>query len=187
MALKNTLTLCISDSCGKGTFTDTTGVYDATNNPYGWGAPNMQGSGVTAATITFQNTTTGADEVTYNVLSQIPSTVSGDIEFDLYEYDFEDGIYTIVYTLTGTENVSRTFKKLILCNTRCCIDKMWAKVNEYRNTKTSEAFNKYLNDCLKAEALYEAIRANGGCLQDDAAEDILDMLDSLCNFENCNC
>lgn len=187
MALRPTLTACIQDNCGKVEFVDTTGVYHASNNPYGWGSPNMQGSGVVTATITFQDTTNNGTATTYNVLSQIPATVSGNITYNLYTYDFEDGIYQITYTLTGTDNVTKTIKILVLCNSRCCIDQMWAKINEYRNTKTSEAFDKYIYSVLKAEALYEGIRASGGCLQLDAAEDILDMIDTLCDFTDCNC
>lgn len=187
MALRPTLTLCVQTGCSEGEFVDTTGVYHAVNNPYGWGSPNMQGNGVTSATITFQNLTDNSDPVEYDVLSQIPATVTGDITYTLYEYDFEDGIYEITYTLEGTDNVTRTFKQLITCNTRCCIDQMGAKIKEYRATKTSEAFDKYIYSFLKAEALYEGIRASGGCVQLDTAEEILEMIEQLCNFENCNC
>jgi len=40
MALKPTIQLCLTANCSTLSFTETTGVYNATTNPYGYGAPN---------------------------------------------------------------------------------------------------------------------------------------------------
>ena len=187
MPLSPTFTMCVVNNCGKIEFTDTTGVYHATNNTGGWGTPNMQGSGVVTATITFQNLTTGASLQTYNVLSQIPATVTGNIVFTQTTYAVTDGIYQVIYTLTGTDNVSKTSSILVLCNTRCCIDEMWKLLPGYLKTKDSEFIKNYIDQALLAEGIYNGIRAAGGCLNEDAVEDALDRLEQLCEFNNCDC
>lgn len=187
MPLNPTFSMCVVDNCGEIQFTDTTGVYHAVNNTGGWGAPNMQGNGVVTAVITFQNVTTGAALQSYNVLSQIPATVTGDIVFTGTTYAATDGIYEVTYTLTGTDNVSKTLNILVLCNTRCCIDKMWKLLPGYLKTKDSEFIKSFIDQTLLAEGIYNGIRAAGGCLNEDAVEDALERLEQLCNFENCNC
>lgn len=184
MALRLTLEACMRDKCGGIYFSDTTGAYHVTNNPYGWGTPNMQGSGVTSASlvITYPDATT----TTHNLLSQIPATVTADIDFNVIEGTYDDGIYTFTFTLNGTETVTKVLKKLFLCNAACCVDKMWAKIPTYINTKDERFLKNYIEQVHLAQGLLDGLNGAGGCLDEDAVEAILEKIDRLCEYEKCS-
>lgn len=185
MALQPRTTACLTDNASKMIITETRGAYHAVNNTTGWGTPNMQGNQVTAATILIEfpdGTTTST-----NVLSQIPATVTSDIEFNAIEDDYPDGIYTITITLAGTENVSNTVRKLFTCTAQCCVDKMWAKIPEKFYDLSDEELLKYIDQCSLAEGLLKGINSAGGCLKEDIVENVLERVNRICSFESCNC
>lgn len=184
MALRPVIQACMRDKCGGIYFSDITGVYHATNNTGGWGTPNLQGSDITEATLTI--VFPSGDDEEHDLLSQIPSTVSGDIDFNVLEDTYEDGIYTFTYTVTnGTISATKVLKRLFLCNTQCCVDNMWAKIPEYIVTKDEKFMKNYIEQVNYAQGLLNGLSAAGGCLNEDAVEAILDKIDRLCDFETC--
>lgn len=186
MALRPSISACILDSCGKLRITDDRGVYHATNNPYGWETPNIAGSAVTEAILTVA-WPSGADEE-YDVTSQVPDTVTGEFQYNDIEADFPDGIYTITITYsTASASYSKTIKKLFLCNACCCVDKMWAQLPDKFYSLSDEEYNKAVRNVMLAQGLLNSISAAGGCLKTAIVEDVLERIQRLCDFENCNC
>lgn len=184
MALRPTLQACMRDKCGGIYFSDTTGAYHVTNNPYGWGTPNMQGSDVTEATLTI--TFPNGDETEYDLLSQVPDTITADINYNVIEGTFEDGIYIFTMTYFGTETVTKVLKKLFLCNSTCCVDKMWAKIPSYINTKDEKFLKNYIEQTHYAQGLLDGLNGAGGCLDEEAVEAILDKIERICEFSQCS-
>ena len=184
MALRPTLQACMRDKCGGIYFSDTTGVYDVTNNPYGWETPNMGGGDVTEATLTI--TYPDATDTEHDLLSQITDPVEGTINFDVIEGTYDDGIYTFTYTLLGTETVTKVLKKLFLCNSECCVNKMWAKIPSYINTKDEVFLRNYIEQVHYAQGLLDGLNAAGGCLNETAVTAILEKIERICEFTQCD-
>ena len=185
--LRPTLEACIRDKCGGIYFKDTTGAYHVTNNPYGWGTPNLVVANLTVATLTINYPGTTPVNTTHNLLSQIPNPVTGTIEFDVIEGTYDDGIYIFTYYVTdGTTSVTKVLKKLFLCNVTCCVDKMWAKIPTYINTKDEKFLQNYIEQTHYAQGLLDGLNAAGGCVDEDAVEAILAKLDRICSFESCD-
>lgn len=188
MALVVDFSVCQRKNCTKLLFTDTTGVYHASNNTGGYESPNMAGSAVTSAVFTLVGVTDTSYSYEYDVTSQIPNTVTGDIEMNLVSEDLDDGIYEATYTVTnGTATSTKVKRLLFTCHTKCCVTKMGAKIPEYRLTKNSEFFDNYLYKYLKAQALLDGITKAGACANEDAIETILELIQQMCNFEDCDC
>jgi hypothetical protein len=186
MALKPSPSSCLKNSCGQLVVTDGAGVYHVTNNPYGWGTPNIQGSDVTEAVITI--TWPSGESEEYNVTDEVPDTVTGDIEYNIIEADFPDGIYTInINYTTSTGTYSKTIKKLYTCHAQCCVDKMWAKLPEKFYNLSDEQFLAYSQQAQLASAWLTSINAAGGCLKTDIVSDVLERVQRICDFEKCNC
>lgn len=183
--IRPTLEACMKDKCGGIYFKDTTGAYHVTNNPYGWGAPNMAITAVTEITLTIENPS-GTESET-DLLSQLPGSVTGTIEYDVIKDTYEDGIYTFTYYFTdGTTSVTKVLKKLFLCNATCCVDKMWAKIPGYINTKDEKFLKNYIEQTNYVQGLLNGLNASGGCLDTTAVAAILDKIERICEFEKCD-
>jgi hypothetical protein len=184
-AIRPTLEACMKDKCGGIYFKDTTGVYHVTNNPYGWETPNTAAADVDELTLTILFP--DATEIEYDLLDELPDPVTGTIEYDKIEGDYDDGIYTFTYTiLAGNVTITKVLKKLFLCNATCCVDKMWAKIPTYINTKDERFLQNYIEQTHYAQGLLDGLNASGGCLNEEAVTAILEKLDRICSFEKCD-
>lgn len=189
MAFRQTLSACLRDGCSKLVVTDTTGVYDATNNPYGWGdASTLLEADVDSATITITYTDSDGNDSeidSIDVTSQIPADVTDSFEFDVIEGDFEDGYYTITYTITaGTATYTKSFRVFFYCTVKCCIDKLAASIAD----KICDCdFDEYVNDIFIAEMTYAGMQANASCGNITTMYKLLERLQRICSYENCDC
>lgn len=93
------------------TFTETTGTYNITTNPYGWGAPGaMSIAAVDSVNLTVE--TPSGDSYTFNPFPTLPSSSSGAFTFDMGDIGgtagdvFPDGLYTITYEVV--DNADRS-------------------------------------------------------------------------------
>ena len=185
MALSPIITAVVSNDQTVLTVTDTTGVYDATTNTGGWETPNISGSDVTAATldIEFKGTTVQ----TVNVLSQIPATVTGEIEFNAITINsYADGIGKITYTLTtATQTFTYELQVLFLQSVSCCVEKYWQAVIDPCACECDA--ETLLYNANLAEGLLQGLRNAGACLNTTTVEKTLERLAVLCNYNDCNC
>jgi hypothetical protein len=179
-------TACLEDKSTKLIITDTTGTYHATNNTGGWGTPNTEITDMTSLILTVVYPD-GAEEE-YDLSSQIPASVTGNIEYNFIPDDYPDGIYefTLTYSGNGVTH-TRTFKKLFVCRTQCCVAKMRAAIPEKFYDLSDKEYLDYLNQVLLAQGLMEGILAAGGCLKEDIVSSVLSRVQRLCNFEKCSC
>ena len=185
MALSPTISAVVSNNQTVLTVTDTTGVYDATNNTGGWETPNIAGSDVTAATLDIEFN--GTSVQTVDILSQIPATVTGEIEFNAITINsYADGIGKITYTLTtATNTFTYELQVLFLQKVSCCVEKYWQSVIDPCTCKCDAATLLY--NANLAEGLLQGLRNAGACLDTNTVSKTLERLAVLCNYNDCNC
>ena len=195
MALSPTLTGCFRDNCKTIRLTDTTGAYDAVSNIGGWGAPNttLAAADPVTITVTYPDETSEDYDVTATVNA---ATISGgeffliDIEIadtDLDLTQFDDGVYTIEYSVTdsGTSTeYTYTIKVWNDCKVRCCVDKM---LNNLCADFCGCDSLQTLNNHSLAEAMLYAARCKFGAGDYDNAEALLEAVEKICNVTGCNC
>lgn len=177
MALKPKIKACVANKCTKLILTDVTGLYDATDNDGGWGAPNLTGSG--DAGFTAVVSVDGGSDI--DVASYVADPVTA-AEFSLGEHavTLADGWHTIVYTVTESggkgASYTDTIKIFTYCNIKCCVFSKMLEMKTLDLCKDVEKVASYMH----LWTLYKSmIYAANGCDADQAA-DILSRLNKLC-------
>lgn len=183
MALSLEIKVCAATGCESIKITDITNVYSVSNTT-GWGTPNIDGSDVTGATLEITNPI--GESTTVDVVSEIPNTFTGELEFNEIALYSEDGIYKVKYIIeTATETYQTTKSVLLLCKTRCCIDKMW--VNLMEKICDTCNYKAEFDNALLAEALYHGLKTQGACINSSFINSTLERLEQLCQINDCNC
>lgn len=206
------LHLCQSTNCKLLRLSETTGEYDANTNTGGWQKVNTGPTPMPAdasdivrveitnpagntLTLNYPTGTAGTqwpDETGLNELvfaNQAGSMIQSTNAVDA----FEDGFYTVTYTVEGdylvanipfTNTVTQNF--LITCQVRCCIDKMF-----HLATQTSDCIDcksNALTKALEADAYLKSAEFAAACGKIEMAKKHLAKAQWLCNTKNCsNC
>lgn len=183
MAFSPTLEMC-QINCSEIRFTDTTGLYHATNNTGGWTDVNINAEDVVTATIEVSDED-GNVVFTYDVLSQIPNPVTGDITYTDYEYALEDGTYSVTYTITTSGDIyTYSFTVLTSCNFECCISKQLAKIAKALCEDSCDTSK--IDEFLLIEGLLYAYKAAVMCDKTSIKEEIEKRLQRFCDYQ-CDC
>ena len=181
--------------CKSFTYSQTTGVYDATTNLTGWGIPNKELTDVVTSVISIKNNKTG---ITYD-----------DIDIDVAEtstrnYIFanlflnstptgietiQDGIYSFTHTVTFNDDskISTVTYRTSLCELNCTIqaltDTMLDTIDDCCTDNKKEARAKY-NEIM---ALYDIMTKAFRCNNFTAFNSIYSSIELLLmNVNNCN-
>lgn len=192
MALGLSFQICQSSDCSELTFVETTGVYNATSNPTGYGAPNALTSDATAATLTV----TLASGSSY-VIDLLATTFfpSSDITFEyaLSNADFggvassaiDDQIINFLYTVTtASATYTTSFSQAFYCQVQCCVMSMFADIDVDCDSCTKSKTDA----ALKAYALLKGLIYSANCGNSTYFNSILTQLNKLCLNTNCsNC
>jgi hypothetical protein len=192
--------LCQSSNCKIITLTETTGAYNVSNNPGGWGAPNPETNSLdslqviitTPANTPYTFTTiAGWPDVTGNVEANFSIGSNGAIQNNSNGTTaFSDGIYTVQYTVNGTiapntYTATTTQQFLLTCQIRCCIDKMFHLASQ---SDCTDCKNEKLSNALEAEAFLKAAEYDAACGKIEMAKKHLAKAQWICNTKNClNC
>lgn len=184
MALVPKITSCSKNGCSKLTITNTTGTYDVTDNPTGWGTPNID---PTDAGFKVEVTvTTGGSSVTTDLTSDVPSVVTGDFTHSDIIVDLADGWVTIVYSVStdAVPAISITKKIFVYCTIKCCVETKMAEMVDYDPCKDQGELLKYFHMWnLYKTMIFEA----NGCNSSEAIN-TLARLQKLCNIDSdCGC
>ena len=194
MAIQPKITACLKNSCSTLSVTDTTGMYDVTNNPSGWPIGYVNTS-ISAATLTiFINGVSVKVVDLINPTNQFPATITGTFTFPDIDLTgiYTDGIITVVYSVT--DNASGTpidlatydFEALYTCQARACIDKMWAEI-ACKSCSGSCELTDLIDDANLAEGLLRGLESGAVCCDAACINKILAAINQLCNWNNCNC
>ncbi len=184
MAFTPILDVCF-ETCGLIKFVDTTGVYSVSNTQ-GWGeGSGVEGSIITSAIITVSDSN---DNVLfeYDVTSEIPDTVVGDIIFTSYEYSLPDGDFNVSYTLIDQNNTIYEYTSTLLnsCNFECCIDKLIASIPA--KICANRCDTDYIDEVLTIEGLLYAYMCSAVCEKNTIKAEIQKRLERFCDLQ-CDC
>lgn len=197
--LKLNLNICESScTCKWLEVTDSTGIYNASTNPYGWDSAstnNPSTADVTTATFTIVD----PNGLTYTLTNTypIPSTSNTDI-FVIYADDLGlsstdkllDGIYEITWTVSFTfngndETSSNTSFYLFTCQADCGVK------NLYLDAIKSSCSSCKTGKKQKANEAYRAIleaKMAAACDMPDKAKELLAKAQWIIKTQNClNC
>lgn len=170
----------LAENCKDINLVDTTGDYDAVDNPEGWGAPNASTSDVSQSNIYITPPSGISYIIDATALLNDEQTILGTSMG--YTGKLPDGYYDIRYEVQGTfggnSGVLSSERKNVLFygNVFCCIEKM--NVEGDCLCETSE-----LEDML---LLLEAMKAADECCDIVCAKKILNELTRRC-AKKCNC
>lgn len=197
--LKLNLNICESScTCKWLEVTDTTGIYNASTNPYGWDSSstnNPSTTDVTSSTFTIVD----PSGLTYTIDSTypIPSTSNTDI-FIIYADDLGlsstdkllDGIYEITWTVGFTfngsdETVSNTSSYLFTCQADCGVKNLYLDAIKSSCSSCKTGKKQKANEAYRA--LLEAKMA-ASCDMPDKAKELLAKAQWIIKTQNClNC
>lgn len=187
------ISTCIDNNCSTLKVTDTTDVYNMDSNAGGWESQTTTfASNITAATVTV--TPPGGSAAATDVLTNLPSTVTGDfLVASIDVSDNVDGEYKVVYTVTeGQASKTKTVCFYSLCNARCCVDAMWSRwaqgtVDTNCDCGCSESSTSLLGRAQMGEALLRSLTSNAIANDTTTRDKLLTKLQRLCDLEDCNC
>lgn len=175
------------------TVIDRTGIYSGTNLG-GFGSPNPATTDATTATfkIAKRNSDgTFGDDVSVNVYSTFPSSISG--EFDIDADDgvdadtYEDAIYRFTYTVISTSSgtpfsVSTVRYDTLRNSIAFCYQEKSLKIADC-NCSCSD-----IEESFKCFSLYYRLLLAAECEGDlNKIQKYLDKLTELCSSGDCNC
>lgn len=185
MALELKFNVCVVNKCTQLEFTETTGVYNVTTNPTGWGAPNIELAEIVAATLTITSPS-GTDYV-INLFDQ--GFPSSNVDFS-YIFnvgaltEIVDGKWTFVYTVTDSESntYTKTVYNLFSCQADCCVHQMLVDLELTCDCCSKDtAYENY----IKAWTFLQALKNAAECGDINSFNNLLKILEKLCKNNNC--
>ena len=183
--------ICLED-CKSFIFTETTGVYENPDNLTGWNGPNANLALATVATLDVYAPNASTPTITIDLLatSSFP-TIDDTLEYEItntalgYSGRLPDGVWKFKYTVVVVDGVTTTYQQTIekttYCNAKCCVDKLFAGIEDFECDCMEEAINKAIN----ARAIYDGMVAAAECGQKATFVKLQKMLERMCNNTNC--
>lgn len=198
MALIPNFTITVDSDVEGFVFTETTGQYDATTNPGGYGAPNDPLADINSGVLVIENIITG---VVYDDIAITPADTDTDTAIALtsllvdgvaaYAADevFADGKYVFTYKLIDTDDTPDTVyqnevSKLITPALNC---KLASLANSIAIDECADCSKKTINQFLEAFARYKAFYAAAVCLTDAKVITAYNLIYNYVANLKCNC
>ena len=192
---------CVTHSCcdkKKFFVKDTTGLYDAILNLYGWGADqsgdNIEITSTESSGLTITSPS-GTVYGPYDILATLPSLDGSVLEIDLDDIldsgdvaSYEDGYWSFDWTVQGVYGNNDTpfharclNEELFLCDVQCCVDNIVADHNPCGCSRKS------ISRVEVAVLTLASIKANDAVKNRESAKARLVNLQAICNNNCKNC
>lgn len=191
MALILDFEVCMSSDCKTLTFVETTGAYDVTSNPTGWGTPNATLAGATTAVLTIVLASGNSYSLDLFALSDFP-TSDITFQYELVNSGFgytvgssiDDQIINFTYSVTtGDATYTQNKQYPFYCQVQCCVMGMFKNLNVECDSCTEQT-----TKALQAYAMLKGLIANANCGNKTNFNNILVQLNKLCLNSSCsNC
>ena len=176
--------------------TETTGSYNITTNPHGWGAPGGLAIGsVTNATVVFTNMTTNTnyEVVTYPTLPTTSTTTAFTVNYGdiggVNDTVIADAVWAIrIKTNNGVNGLDETlnttaFYMVTMYNAKCCVKSKMTEISLDDCQCDSTAMTLAIDSWYWLEAA-EAAACSGYVTR---AKNILALVNRLCGNADCGC
>jgi hypothetical protein len=182
-----------TSDCTQFIFKDTTGIYDAVNNPGGWGTPNDDiGTLQTPTTI---DITLPDGITTYQIdLATLPSSnIPADQPPNEQYFDMSyiggtagdkipDGIYTFLYTVTADQGThTQVNVQGFICQVCCCVESMFKDIKS-----GCDCCDKDYMRLMEASLLLQGLQCQLDCGQVNEFNNTLSALQKICKMTNCD-
>lgn len=180
--------VCQSSNCKIAEFRETTGIYDLTNNPTGWGAPNEVVGDAVSASLVFTDPSGTVYPAIDMLAKGFPKDVDDAVEIPVTDLDpslsnFVDGIWNLAYSVTtGTTTYNKDINFFFICGISACVCQEIAELKANDCSCDPEKVDRV----LKAKAYLDALSYAVGCNNTAAANEIYDLIKRLCDC-GCDC
>lgn len=192
MALIPNINLCIRSGCTEFVFRETTGVYNVTTNPGGYGSPNSTLGSIVSAALTV----TSPDNISYLLdlmdLDAFPSS-NEDYEYILPLSSLggrtviEDGEWQFTYVVNdGSSNYSVIKTYFFYCNAECCASKMLSAISITGMDDVNNPINnKNIDKYTRVRTLISSIKGAANCGNETQFNKILTLINRFCRNTDC--
>lgn len=191
MALIPSITVSLHSDGESFKFTETTGLYDVTSNPGGYGAPNAT-TGASTGSLVVKDLT---NDVTYDAITITPSSSNGItyITEAMLEVagvaisDIADGIWSFTYTVTSASvDYTTEYRTLVIKEINC---RMTALSLKYADKSCGCCNNRSFRELfVEAHALYASLCASVTCGNVALINEQITFLETFLSDLNCkNC
>lgn len=181
--------ICESSSCNSLIFKETTGIFNISTNPNGWGSPNENTTDATSAVLLVELASGSSFSIDLFATGFFPTS---DTSFEFlidgstigYTDQILDQIIKFTYTVvTTTSTYTQTVYKAFYCQVKCCVNKMFLDLDF-----NCSCINDQMDSALKAYAMYCGLVAAADCGNISNFNNILSQLNKLCSGLSCsNC
>lgn len=168
---------------------DVTGVYDASSNPGGYGAPNDNPEDILSASLAIKDYT-GNTVATVSLLSAytaLGTSPTNKMLLVTLPWTYGDGVFDFVITISATTPLPSsdyTVSKIVLSETLMAVNQLW--VRAFAQGKCS-CSSKETIDAMKAEVIYRSIKANEDNINTANAVKILQLAADVQTIANNRC
>lgn len=183
MALIPKFEICVINNCTQIKFTETTGIYTASNQG-GYGSPNPELVDVTTAVLTI----TSPDETEYIIdllAEDFPSSTSDfSIILDIDLTSIIDGKWLFEYVVsTVSTSYTKTKYELFFCNSECCVKQLLTNLKLENCGCNCESID--YDTYIKASTLLDGLKKASSCGDVSSFTRIKTTLDKICLNSGC--
>lgn len=180
--------ICQESNCSGLSFKEITGIYNASSNATGWGAPNELTSDALTAVLTITMASGTIYTIDLFATGNFPSSDTGfiynisntDIGLTLTD-ELPDQIITFLYTVTtATTTYTQSIKQSFYCQVNCCVNSMFLDLDF-----ECSSCNKDIDSALIAFAMLQGLKYNSNCGNEDEFNNILAQLNKKCAGSSC--
>lgn len=193
MALE--LSFTITEQCpGKQlTFVDTTGTYNVTTNPTGWGTPNTDITDCHSGELVILDPNSVTTTIDIFATGDFPnggttnSLVVLNTDLGLTEdVKLADGLWTFTVNYYGDDTTellaTKTVYKLFYCKAECCVESLFAKIP----TKECSCEDEAVDNAMFAKTMLEALKYAARAGNTSRFDNLLIIVNDLC-ASDCGC
>ena len=187
MALQLKFSTCVINGCTQIRFTETTGFYSIVNTG-GYGAPNMEVSDATSATLAITNTSGTTYTIDLLATTLFPTIITSQY-YDIPVADIgsptsiTDGEWLFVYTVSdGVDTYTASKYQYFYCNSECCVTEMLAAIDLSCDCcKETTDYKNYILAWTQLQSLKKA----AACGDSTNFTAIKKIVDKLCKNSSC--
>lgn len=189
MAFSPNIQLCLKSGCTSLIFKETTGIYNATTNPTGYGSPNpVKGDFISAILTVIAPDST---EYTIDLFTEGFPENDDTIEYEIPLSDLgnrssiEDGYWVFTYTIdTGSTVYNVTKSYFFYCNAECCVARLLSTIDIFADPN-NQSNKRKLDNYKFVRTLLDSLKGAANCANETQFNLIKSLITKLCRNTDC--